>query len=45
MACLGSSAFVGMAAMLLLFPIPGYVASMIQGVQTEKMKKASHQVK
>lgn len=36
---LGWSAFVGMVAMLLLFPVPGYVASMIQGVQTEKMKK------
>ncbi|CDO77193.1 hypothetical protein BN946_scf184747.g6 [Trametes cinnabarina] len=36
---LGWSAFVGLAAMILLFPIPGYVASMIQGVQTEKMKK------
>ena len=33
------SAFIGMIAMALLFPVPGYVASMIQGVQTEKMKK------
>ena len=36
---LGWSAFVGMLAMVLLFPVPGYVASMIQGVQTERMKK------
>ncbi|KAI0638608.1 multidrug resistance-associated ABC transporter [Trametes polyzona] len=41
---LGWSAFVGMAAMVLLFPIPGYVASMIQGVQTEKMKKTDARV-
>ena len=31
----------GMIAMILLFPVPGYVASMIQGVQKEKMKKVS----
>ncbi len=36
---LGWSAFVGMVAMALLFPVPGYVASLIQTVQTEKMKK------
>ncbi|KAI0832850.1 multidrug resistance-associated ABC transporter [Trametes gibbosa] len=41
---LGWSAFVGMVAMILLFPIPGYVASMIQGVQTEKMKKTDARV-
>lgn len=29
----------GMIAMALLFPVPGYVASKIQNVQTEKMKK------
>ncbi|KAI0650859.1 multidrug resistance-associated ABC transporter [Trametes meyenii] len=41
---LGWSAFVGLAAMILLFPIPGYVASKIQGVQTEKMKKTDSRV-
>lgn len=35
------SAFMGMIAMAVLFPVPGYVASMIQGVQTEKMKKVT----
>ncbi|KAI0371499.1 multidrug resistance-associated ABC transporter [Pilatotrama ljubarskyi] len=43
-AILGWSAFVGLAAMILLFPIPGYVASKIQGVQTEKMKKTDARV-
>ena len=28
----------------LLFPVPGYYASMIQGVQTEKMKKTDARV-
>ncbi|KAI0711030.1 hypothetical protein C8T65DRAFT_739602 [Cerioporus squamosus] len=41
---LGWSAFVGMVAMALLFPVPGYVASLIQGVQTEKMKKTDARV-
>ncbi|RPD81341.1 multidrug resistance-associated ABC transporter [Lentinus tigrinus ALCF2SS1-7] len=41
---LGWSAFIGMIAMALLFPVPGYVASMIQGVQTEKMKKTDARV-
>ncbi|KAG1749648.1 uncharacterized protein EDB91DRAFT_1334077 [Suillus paluster] len=36
---LGWSAFVGLAVMLILFPLPGYVAQKIQNVQTEKMKK------
>ena len=38
------SAFVGLLAMGLLFPVPGYYASMIQGVQTEKMKKTDARV-
>ncbi|TBU53541.1 hypothetical protein BD310DRAFT_937787 [Dichomitus squalens] len=41
---LGWSAFVGMIAMILLFPIPGYIASKIQGVQQEKMKKTDARV-
>ncbi|KAI1795060.1 hypothetical protein LXA43DRAFT_1080347 [Ganoderma leucocontextum] len=43
-AILGWSAFMGMIAMILLFPVPGYVASMIQGVQKEKMKKTDARV-
>ncbi|KAI8982789.1 multidrug resistance-associated ABC transporter [Trametes punicea] len=43
-AILGWSAFMGLTAMILLFPIPGYVASIIQGVQTEKMKKTDARV-
>jgi hypothetical protein len=38
---LGWSAFVGMAAMIALFPIPGVIASKIQKVQKESMKQAS----
>jgi hypothetical protein len=38
---LGWSAFVGLAIMVLLFPLPGYVAKMIQSVQIARMKKAS----
>ncbi|KAH9945600.1 hypothetical protein B0H21DRAFT_822934 [Amylocystis lapponica] len=41
---LGWSAFPGMAAMIVLFPVPGYVANLIQGVQTEKMKKTDARV-
>ena len=36
------SAFMGMVAMILLFPVPGYVASLIQGVQKDRMKKVSY---
>ena len=38
------SAFMGLLAMVLLFPVPGYVASMIQDVQGEKMKKTDARV-
>jgi hypothetical protein len=38
---LGWSAFIGMAAMIALFPIPGVIASKIQKVQKESMKQAS----
>ncbi|KAI9059804.1 multidrug resistance-associated ABC transporter [Trametes sanguinea] len=41
---LGWSAFVGLVTIILLFPIPGYIASLIQGVQTEKMKKTDARV-
>jgi len=36
---LGWSAFVGFAVMLLLLPIPGYVAARLRQAQKEKMKK------
>jgi hypothetical protein len=36
---LGWSAFVGLAIMVILFPIPGYVAKIIQGVQVTRMEK------
>ena len=38
------SAFIGLIAMILLFPVPGAIASMIQGVQKEKMKKTDARV-
>ncbi|KAH9912641.1 uncharacterized protein B0H18DRAFT_889646 [Fomitopsis serialis] len=41
---LGWSAFAGMATMVLLFPIPGYVAGKIQNVQIERMKKTDFRV-
>ncbi|OSD04422.1 multidrug resistance-associated ABC transporter [Trametes coccinea BRFM310] len=41
---LGWSAFVGLVTIILLFPIPGYIASLIQNVQTEKMKKTDARV-
>ncbi|EMD41584.1 hypothetical protein CERSUDRAFT_110134 [Gelatoporia subvermispora B] len=36
---LGWSSFVGLATMLALFPIPGYITSLSQKVQREKMKR------
>ena len=39
---LGWSSIVGMVAMIALYPLPGWVASMVQAVQAEKMKIASH---
>lgn len=36
---LGWSAFMGLLVMILLFPIPGYIAKMIQGVQVTRMSK------
>ncbi|OSX68144.1 hypothetical protein POSPLADRAFT_1043275 [Postia placenta MAD-698-R-SB12] len=41
---LGWSAFVGMAVIVLLLPVPGSVAKMIRGVQVEKMKKTDTRV-
>jgi len=39
---LGWSAIVGMGVMLALYPLPGWVASKMQGVQKEKMKMVGH---
>ena len=39
---LGWSAVVGMAVMIALYPLPGWVASKMQDVQKEKMKTVSH---
>lgn len=33
------SALVGMAVMVVLLPVPGYVASFIHGLQEQKMTK------
>ncbi|KIM54250.1 hypothetical protein SCLCIDRAFT_1222221 [Scleroderma citrinum Foug A] len=41
---LGWSALVGLAVMVLLFPLPGLVANKIQSVQTIKMKKTDARV-
>ncbi|KAF9500349.1 P-loop containing nucleoside triphosphate hydrolase protein [Pleurotus eryngii] len=41
---LGWSAFVGLASMVLLFPLPGYVASRLQGVQQQQMKSTDARV-
>ena len=35
------SAFVGMAMMCILTPVPGFLANLIQGIQIEQMKKVS----
>jgi ABC-type multidrug transport system fused ATPase/permease subunit len=43
-AFLGWSAFVGLAVMLILFPIPGYLAKKIQDVQVQRMKKTDARV-
>ncbi|KAG6837885.1 hypothetical protein H0H93_013038 [Arthromyces matolae] len=41
---LGWSAFVGLATMILLFPIPGYVAKRIQDVQVIRLKQTDARV-
>ncbi|KIJ68833.1 hypothetical protein HYDPIDRAFT_173463 [Hydnomerulius pinastri MD-312] len=38
------SAFVGLAVMVIMFPLPGLVAKKIQSVQTEKMEKTDARV-
>ena len=39
---LGWSAIVGMVAMVVLYPLPGWLASKMQDIQTERMKIVSH---
>ncbi|KAF9481115.1 multidrug resistance-associated ABC transporter [Pholiota conissans] len=39
---IGWSVFVGVVAMIALIPVPGYIASLTQKVQRERMKMASH---
>ncbi|KAJ7919040.1 P-loop containing nucleoside triphosphate hydrolase protein [Mycena leptocephala] len=41
---LGWSAFVGMGVMVLLFPLPGYVAKLVQTVQQQRLKKTDARV-
>ncbi|KAI0085671.1 P-loop containing nucleoside triphosphate hydrolase protein [Irpex rosettiformis] len=41
---LGWSAFVGLAVIILMFPIPGYIAKLIQETQVAKMKKSDARV-
>jgi len=41
---LGWSSIVGLITMLLLFPIPGYVAGLIQKVQVTRMKKTDARI-
>ncbi|KAJ7139685.1 hypothetical protein C8R44DRAFT_867802 [Mycena epipterygia] len=41
---LGWSAFVGMGVMVLLFPLPGYVAKLVQTVQQQRLKKTDSRV-
>ncbi|KAF8966510.1 multidrug resistance-associated ABC transporter [Flammula alnicola] len=41
---LGWSAFVGLASMILLFPLPGYIAKLVQDVQRTRMKMTDARV-
>ncbi|KAF7366640.1 ATP-binding cassette transporter [Mycena sanguinolenta] len=41
---LGWSSFVGMGVMILLLPLPGYVAKMVQTVQQQRLKKTDARV-
>ncbi|KAJ7102323.1 hypothetical protein B0H15DRAFT_943257 [Mycena belliarum] len=43
-AVLGWSAFIGMGVMVLLFPLPGYVAKLVQTVQQERLKRTDSRV-
>lgn len=39
-----SSAFVGLAVMVITFPIPGYLASKVQSIQDERLKRTDSRV-
>ncbi|KAJ7169514.1 hypothetical protein C8R46DRAFT_1217207 [Mycena filopes] len=41
---LGWSSFVGMGVMVLLFPLPGYVAKLVQTVQQQRLKRTDSRV-
>lgn len=41
---LSLSAFVGLAVLLILFPIPGYVAKIVQNVQQARLKRTDGRV-
>ncbi|KAJ6604251.1 hypothetical protein DFH09DRAFT_1300496 [Mycena vulgaris] len=41
---LGWSSFVGMGVMVLLFPLPGYVAKLVQTVQQQRLKRTDARV-
>jgi len=41
---LGWSAFVGLAVLILLLPVPGRMANLIRTVQAEKMKRTDTRV-
>ncbi|KDR83054.1 hypothetical protein GALMADRAFT_238844 [Galerina marginata CBS 339.88] len=41
---LGWSAFVGLASMIVLLPVPGYAAKLLQSVQKNKMKRTDARV-
>ncbi|KAI0344119.1 multidrug resistance-associated ABC transporter [Trametopsis cervina] len=41
---LGWSAFMGLIVIVVMFPIPGYIAKLIQSAQVEKMKKTDARV-
>ncbi|KAL0950661.1 hypothetical protein HGRIS_007447 [Hohenbuehelia grisea] len=43
-AVLGWSSFVGVGAMVLLYPLPGYVGKLLQSVQKERMKRTDARV-
>ncbi|KAH9829684.1 uncharacterized protein C8Q71DRAFT_887948 [Rhodofomes roseus] len=43
-AVLGWSAFVGLACIVILFPVPGLIATMIRKIQVAKMKKTDARV-
>ncbi|KAJ2931797.1 hypothetical protein H1R20_g5295, partial [Candolleomyces eurysporus] len=41
---LGWSAFVGLALLVALLPVPGYMTGLLQGIQREKMEKTDNRI-